>query len=602
MQSPIAAYLHRLHAEISSVREGEVYPVHSAHARIDPEDFGIALATADGQVYEVGTTSREFSLQSISKPLTYGLALSDLGPEAVDAKVDLEPSGDPFNEISLDPRTGRPANAMINAGALAVVAMIKGSGGRSALERIEATYALCAGRRLRRSSREFQAEMRHSDRNHALAYLLSSVGIIESRPSAALETYLRQCTVQVTCRDLAMIAATLANGGTNPITGIEALPLPAVERVLSVMMTSGMYDDAGDWVSTVGMPAKSGVGGGILAVLPGQAGLAVYSPRLNRHGNSVRGVEACRRISQDMEMHFVRSARVGRSAIRSAHTVDQTPSTIRRSRQALEVLAEHGHRAMVFELSGDMFFAGTESVVRAVTELDEQVSFIVLDVRRLDDVSQVALTMLTVLGDELAAAGRELVLVDPDELVAGAFQRAAVPIMDTRDRAIAWCENRLLAEYGPPPAAPGPVAVADSPVLDLLDEEASAALAGMMQRRSYRDGEVIRRVGQRFGGIYFILSGRITTFGTGADGRRMLLSTLTAGMTVGDLALGDEDRQTTTAKADGPVEVMLLDAETIEDLERTDPPLAVQLWRALARSAHAQAQHDVQSAAEHRNE
>lgn len=599
MHSPVATYLRRLHAEVSAVREGAVHPVHSTRATIDPDDFGIALATADGYVYEVGTTRREFSLQSISKPLTYALALSDLGSEAVDAKVDLEPSGDPFNEISLDPQTGRPANAMINAGALAVASMIKGAGGRSALQRIEHTYAACAGRPLRRSSLEFRAEMRHGDRNHALAYLLSSVGIIQSNPTAALETYLHQCTVQVTCRDLAVIAGTLANGGTNPVTGQDALPLEAVERVLSVMMTSGMYDDAGDWVSTVGMPAKSGVGGGIIAVLPGQAGLAVYSPPLNPHGNSVRGVAICQRISRDMEMHFVRSARAGRSAIRARHSVDETRSTVRRSEEAQQVLTEHGHRAVLLELSGDLFFAGTESVVRAVAELEESVQLVVLDVRRLDEVGRVARTMLAELGQQLAADGRQLVLVDPDEFLTDVLTGAAAANLDTRDQAIAWCESRLLADYGTPPARRALVEVVDSPVLDLLDEDASAKLAAMMQRRSYADGEVIRRVGQRFGGIYFLLSGRIATFGSGVDGRRRPLSTLTAGMTVGDLALGEEDRQSTTAKADGPVEVMLLDADTIEQLEHSDPVLAVQLWRALARSAHAQAQHDVRAAAGH---
>lgn len=601
MQSPITAYLNELHADIATLRDGVPYPVRPKRARIDPDDFGIALATVDGYVYTVGTTAKEFSLQSISKPLTYGLAISDAGTAAVDAKVDLEPSGDPFNEISLDPLTGRPANAMINAGALAVVSMIKGSGGRSAIQRIDEMYATFAGRALRRSARVLQAELRHSDRNHALAYLLSSVGIIETDPTAVLENYLRQCAVQVTCRDLAMIAATLANGGTNPVSGSQALPLEAVERVLSVMMTSGMYDDAGDWVSNVGMPAKSGVGGGIVAVLPGQAGLAVYSPPLDPHGNSVRGVAACRRISRDMEMHFVRAARMGRSAIRARYTIDHAPSTIRRGSEAQEVLTTHGHRVMVIELAGDLFFAGTESVVREVSRLAAEIQVVVLDVRRLDEVSDVALRMLQSLGAELSGDQRRLVLVDPDEIVAAAFSTTPVPNLDTRDRAIAWCESWLLVQYGPPPR-PGLVPVVDSPVLDLLDAEAATALAARMQRRSYADGEVIRRVGQRFGGIYFILSGQIVTIGTDASGHRLPLTTLTAGMIVGDLALGDQDRQTTTAKAAGPVEVMLLDAEAIDDLEHSTPELALQLWRALARHAHAQSQHYAQAAAGQRDE
>lgn len=588
MESPITAYLHRLHDEIAQLRAGTPHLV-GARGAVDPEDFGIALATVDGHVYQVGTTAKEFSLQSLSKPLSYGLALTDLGTDAVDAKIDVEPSGDPFNEISLDPETGRPANAMINAGALAVVSMIKGSGGRSAIQRIDETYAAFAGRRLRRSIRAYQSELRHSDRNHALAYLLSSVGIIESRPTAALETYLRQCTVQVTCRDLAMIAATLANGGTNPETGTQAMGIEAVERVLSVMMTAGMYDDAGDWVSNVGMPAKSGVGGGVIAVLPGQAGLAVYSPPLDPHGNSVRGVATCRRVSRDMEMHFVRAARAARSAIRTHHTIDREPSSIRRTDEAAEILAEHGHRAAVIELAGDLYFAGTESVVRELTGLEDAVELIVLDVHRLDEVSRVALEMLRKIADQFTLDGRQLILVDPDEVLAPAFSTAAVTTINTRELAIAQCENELLRRYGTPESQRARVPVTDAPALSLLETEDISTLTAMMHRRSYADGDVIRRVGQRFGGVFFILSGRILTITTDTGGNRVPLATLTAGMTFGDLALGEEDRQETTAKADGPVELMLLDAATIEALETERPTLAVQLWRALARDAYAHA-------------
>ena len=388
MESPVLSYLRGVHAELAQLHDGDPYIVGPSSADIDPNDFGIALATVDGHVYEVGTTRKRFSLQSISKPLSYGLAIADLGAEKVDEHVDVEPSGDPFNEISLNPETGRPANAMINAGALAVASLLKGSGGRSPIQRIESAYSDFAARPLRSNGREYRAERARSDRNHGLAYLLSSAGVIEGDPTKALETYLRQCAVQVTCGDLAMMAATLAAGGTNPATGKEVLSYEAVERVLSVMMMSGMYDDAGDWAASVGMPAKSGVGGGIIAVLPGQVGLAVYSPPLDRHGNSVRGAAACRRISADLQMHFVRAARVGRSAIRSVHAIDHEPSNIRRTDEAAEVLQKHSRRALVFDLTGDLFFAGTETVVRELSSLDDDTEFVVMDMRDVDEVGE----------------------------------------------------------------------------------------------------------------------------------------------------------------------------------------------------------------------
>lgn len=585
MDSPIMDYLRHVHAEIAELREGAPYSVGPRGVRIDPDDFGICLATVDGYVYEVGTTRKRFSMQSLSKPFTYGLALEDLGTAAVDEKVDVEPSGDSFTEISLAPRTGRPANAMINAGALAVAAMIKGAGGRSAVERIEELYSAFAGRPLRSNARVFAAERRHSDHNHALAYLLSSFGIITSRPTAALETYLRQCAVQVTCRDLSLMAATLANSGTHPHTGAQVLGIDAVERVLSVMMTSGMYDDAGDWVSSVGMPAKSGVGGGTIAVLPGQAGLAVFSPPLDEHGSSVRGVATCRRLSRDTDMHFVRAARAGRSVIGATYPVTAAPSPIRRTEEATAALREHGERAVVIELVGDLLFAGTESMIREISALPDEVEIIVLDVRRVDEISRVALDMLRRTVRRLAETDRAMVLVDPDDVFDGVFTAGQVPSFDTLGTAVAHCEDELLAHHAADLPTPAVVPVSQSPVLAALQPQDVAALAARMEPRSYTDGEVVRRIGQRFSGIYFILSGRITSTARVSSGRRVELSTLSAGMTFGELALGSDERQGTTQRAQGAAQVMLLSSEAIDLLEVEDPRLAVELWRALTRHA-----------------
>ncbi|MFC0247114.1 glutaminase A [Citricoccus parietis] len=595
MESPIQEYLESLLADVQRLRGGEPYQVHPPGREPNPEDFGICLATVDGRVYSVGVADQEFSIQSISKPFSYGLALADYGFDAVDEKVDVEPSGDPFNQISLAPVTGRPPNAMVNAGALAVASMIRGGGGRSAVRRIVDTYSRFAGRDLSSSRSVFDVEIRHSDRNHALAYLLSSVEVIENDPSRALENYLRQCSVQVTCRDLALMAATLANGGTQPVSGEQVFEIDVVERVLSVMMTSGMYDDAGAWVSSVGMPAKSGVGGGTLAVLPGQAGLAVFSPPLDGHGNSVRGLETCRRVSKDMEMHFVRAARSGRSAVKDTMEISRFPSRVRRTEEEAEVLERYGDRARIIEVTGDLFFAGTESLVRAVSELEDGVVFVVLDLRQVYDAGRLARQMITGLQRQLAAAGRELVLVTGEEAPAlivhpdaGPHGHAApVPVFQGLGEAVEYCEDALLERYGAPISATERVPVTESPALDLLEEADRERLAALMEHRFHEDGDVIRRVGQRFGGVHFIVSGQINTIATNPLGERVRLNTLGAGMTFGELALGTADRQETTEKAVGEVEIMVLTPEAIEVLEQDDPALALQLWRALTRDAYS---------------
>lgn len=588
MDSPFDSYLRELHAEISTLERGTLYSAGPGAPDVDPNNFGICLATVDGHVYHVGDTTAEFSMQSISKPFTYGLALADLGMDAVDRYVDVEPSGDPFNEVSLTKSNGRPPNAMVNAGALAATGLIKGSGGKSAIARIVGMYSDFAGRRLHVDKKATEAEIKVSDRNHAFAYLLSSYGVIEGDPTAALKNYLRQCSVQVTCRDLSIMAATLANGGTNPVTGHLALDIGPVERVLSVMMTSGMYDDAGSWVSSVGMPAKSGVGGGIIAVLPGEAGLAVYSPPLDSHGNSVRGIAVSERLSHDMEMHFVRSARPGRSAIRASYDITMVPSGIRRTDDAAALLHGHGDRAQIIELSGDLVFAGTESMVREVSDLSSAVELVVLDVRRVDEVGPIATRMFRQLAKGLAAENRELVFIDGEGSLSEALADAGHPVRTFRSRtaAVEYCEDRLIAVYGTMLDLPASVSVTASPALSPMDPADIITLESMMERRRYDDGDIVRRVGQRFGGIFFIVSGQILTLATAPDGRRVRLSTLSAGMTFGELALGSDDRQETTEKADGPVELMVLGPEALEQLDDRDPRLAAQLWKALTRDAY----------------
>jgi len=418
--------------------------------------------------------------------------------------------------------------------------------------------------------------------------MLRSFDIIEDDPTPVIEDYFRQCSVMVNCMDLAVMAATLANSGRNPLTGVEVLDLLAVERVLSVMTTCGMYDDAGSWISTVGMPAKSGVGGGTIAVLPGQVGLAIYSPPLDEHGSSVRGMATSQRLSRDMELHFVRAARAGKSAIRATYDILASPSGIRRTDEAMDVLREHGHQAMVIELNGDLLFAGTESMVRELSGLEDDVDFVILDLRRVDEVADVSLRLLGEVRENLTKVGCDLVLIDGEGTLAETFKDVArpVPTFDTRTAAVEWCENELITRYGGDLLLPSRVEVAQCPALSPLTDHDVEALTGRMEDRTYEKGHVVRRVGQSFGGVYFILSGRIATSVPGPSGERLKLTTLSAGMTFGELALGSDNRQETTVKALEDVRLKVLTAQAIRDIEKEDPRLAVELWKALTRDAY----------------
>lgn len=580
MRSPIADYLSQLHDDLLKLTSGRPFQGIPAMADADTSKFAIALATVDGHVYKVGDSDLEFSIQSISKPFSYGLALDDQGLEAVDAKIDVEPSGDAFNEISLARGTGRPANAMINAGAIATVSMVKDTE-TPRFARILEQFSLCAGRELRLSETIYASEALTGHRNRALAYLLRSFGIIETDPTPVLEDYFKACSVMVNTEDLAMMAATLANGGTQPTTGGQVMSPEAVQRVLSVMTTCGMYDDAGAWISAVGLPAKSGVGGGLIAVLPGQLGLAVYSPALDAHGSSVRGLAAGERISRDMGLHFVRAARIGRSAIRDHYDITQVPSASRHTEDAEKLLADYGHRANILELAGDLLFAGTESMVREVSELPATVELVILDLRRVDEIDRIAIQMIGDLNRGLAAEGRTLALVQNERFA----PLEEVKFFSNRNDAVDWAETTLLLRHGSPELMPQKVAVADFAALAPLSPEDIALLESRMVESEIEDAQVIRRVGQEFGGVYFILEGKVVT-STHRGGHPTRHATLSAGMTFGEIALGGEGDQTTRVTALGRVHLKVLAAETITALEAEHPEVALRFWKAISRDAY----------------
>jgi glutaminase len=274
-------------------------------ARANPNWFGIAAMTVGGQSFGVGDYQQPFTIQSVSKPFVYGLALEEHGRDAVARRVGVEPTGDAFNSlIKLDENSKRPHNPMVNAGAIATAGLITGADPTLRLRKLLTMFEAYAGRPLNVDVSVFVSEKSTGHRNRAIAHLMLNFGMIDPDVDAALDLYFQQCSVLVTAQDLAVMAATLANGGVNPLTGHRAIGPDALRDVLSVMYTCGMYDYAGGWAYTVGLPAKSGVTGGILAVIPGKMGLAVFSPPLDPKGNSVRGIKVYEDLSKDLGLHM----------------------------------------------------------------------------------------------------------------------------------------------------------------------------------------------------------------------------------------------------------------------------------------------------------
>ncbi len=300
-----------MHAKYKMLDEGEVATYIPELSKANPDDFGVCLVTADGRVFESGDCDRPFTIQSISKPFTFGMVIDELGHDKVFQHVDVEPSGDAFNAIELQRGSNRPHNPMVNAGAIAVTALLHAEHGDRALAHMLERFSTIAGRDLTIDQAVYESERRTGHRNRAIAHLLLNFGIVYEEAEAALDLYFKQCSILVTCRDLAMMAATLANMGCHPLTGKTGLGVNCVKDVLSVMFTCGMYDYSGQWAYRVGVPAKSGVAGGVVAVVNRQLGIGTYSPRLDRFGNSRRGIEVCSDLAQRLGLHVFDCLNIG---------------------------------------------------------------------------------------------------------------------------------------------------------------------------------------------------------------------------------------------------------------------------------------------------
>lgn len=302
--SPFRTYLKELHARYSGVSEGRVADYIPELAKANPDWFGIAVTTVNGQTYEIGDCRQDFTIQSVSKPFVYGLALEDNGRDGTLRRVGVEPTGDAFNSIiKLDAKSGRPQNPMVNAGAIATAGLVKGAHMTERFNRLGAMFARYAGRPLSIDMAVYTSERSTGHRNRALAHLMLNFDMIDPNVDEILDLYFQQCSVLVTARDLAVMGATLANGGVNPVTGEQALAPDYVQDVLSVMYSCGMYDYTGEWSYRVGLPAKSGVGGGVVVVVPRMMAIAVFSPALDERGNSVRALCVCEAISKELGLH-----------------------------------------------------------------------------------------------------------------------------------------------------------------------------------------------------------------------------------------------------------------------------------------------------------
>ena len=580
---PLLRFLAKCHTEFTGDDGGEVAHYIPELSKASPDHFGISLATLDGYVYEVGDTRVPFTLQSISKAFVFALALDTLGAERVESAIGVEPSGDPFNSIRLDAKN-HPFNPMVNAGAIAVSGLIRQAKGDGAFEYIRQALSRFAGRELDVDEAVFASESATGDRNRAIGYLLKNSGVIKDDVRTVLEVYFRQCSVLVTARDVAIMAITLANRGTNPVTGEQVMTPYAISRTLSVMTSSGMYDYAGEWIYRVGIPAKSGVGGGILAALPARWGLGTYSPRLDSHGNSVRGIKVCEALSAHYDLHMLNRSDDARTSVIADYNIGKSAS--RRSRRPHErkILAAHHNDVRVLELVGTLSFSNVDYVSRQLRGKPRP-QFIIFDLRRV--------TALTPAGGRLLAEGfRELAAFNVTAVLSG-IDRASAHWQALRERtaglsnirnypllddAIEWAEDQIIYRHGGDIYSDEMTELSEQALLAGLSASELDMLASLGRIRTYSHGEKIVSAKEPASSIFFLKRGVVHVKLPG--GAR--LATIAAGMAFGEMALLETHRSADVF-ADAAVTALELPLADLDRFRAQHPAISERIMRNLAR-------------------
>ena len=540
---PLLRFLDECHARFAANDEGQVADYIPELGKADPAHFGISLATLDGHVYEVGDSKVPFTIQSLSKPFVFALALDTLGAARVEGAIGVEPSGDPFNSIRLNAEN-HPFNPMVNAGAIACSGLIHEAKGDGAFDYIREALGRFAGRALGFDEAVYASESATGDRNRAIAYLLRTNAVLRDRVDAVLDVYFRQCAVLVNARDIAVMAATLANRGVNPVTGQQVMTPYAISRTLSVMTSSGMYDYAGEWIYRIGIPAKSGVGGGILAALPARLGLGSYSPKLDKHGNSVRGIKVCEALSSHYDLHMLNRSDDARNSIIADYSIGQNPSRRSRRPHERDILAVHHEQVRVIELVGTLSFSNVDYVSRQLASKPRP-QFVIFDLHRVTSLTRAGARLVAEEFQELAAHNVTVVLsgVKRGSREWNIIREWTGSLNNVRDfflldTAIEWAEDQLVYRYGGAIDFYETTELSEQPLLAGLSPDELAALAAIGAVRHYKAGERIVTAGSPATSIFFLRSGAVLVTLPGG----VRLATLTAGTAFGEMALLEPTR------------------------------------------------------------
>jgi glutaminase len=473
---------------------------------------------------------------------------------------------------------------MVNAGAIACSGLIHQVDGAAAFEHIREKLSQFAGRELIVDDAVHASEVTTGNRNRAIAWLLRNYSVVQGDVDAVLDTYFRQCAVLVTARDLAVMAATLANRGVNPVTGVQVITPHVVARTLSVMTSSGMYDYAGEWIYRVGIPAKSGVGGGIVAALPSQIGLGTFSPCLDSHGNSVRGLKVCEALSARFDLHMLNRNADVRTCIIADYDIFGISS--RRSRQPHEqqILDDRHSDIRVIELVGALNFAAIDYVTRRLANEPPNAPLLILDFRRVPDITAAgarllgeSLTILQQAGVTAILTGFEAGSPVWEAIRAQTAEEQRLRRFALLDDAIEWAEDQVIYRHGGFTPLKETSHLGEQALLAELSADEIAALVELSTVRRYEAGQRIISAGEPANSLFFLQSDMVSV--KLPSGVR--LASLGPGMEFGEMAM-IEQRRSADVWADTPVKCLELPVSSFADYRKLNPQIALQIMRNLS--------------------
>ncbi|MGI9244608.1 MAG: glutaminase, partial [Verrucomicrobiales bacterium] len=422
----------------------------------------------------------------------------------------------------------------------------------------------------------YTSESKTGHRNRAIAHLLRNFDVLDDPVRESVEVYFKQCSILVTCRQLALMASSLANGGINPVTGERVLNQENVERVLSVMSTCGMYDYSGKWIVNVGLPAKSGVGGGVLGVLPGQLGVAVFSPRLDAKGNSVRGVRVFSELSKLFNLHLFNSPSFSGHIIRRVYKLCDVGSHRQRLKVHHEVIRTYGGGVTIIELQGDLFFSAVERLIRTLTEHSASTGTFVLDLRRVGLTDRATENLLLKAVAEQSQKMKEVIIVDSAPVLEhSSFHAHDLNLIfaDEIDTALEHCEDKLIAEHVAAPMVRGLIPFHDFELFSGFSAGELSKLEGLLEMETFPDASKIISQGSAPDHIYLLAKGSVSIYhiSNNGDVKPQRIAAFGPGVCFGDLAAIDGSSRSADVWTDEPSTCYTLSTDNLSLLQQEHP-------------------------------